>query len=126
MKKYLKNLSLISSVILRKLRLRQKKWFSYEKTCASRNWAFLSGFQYGFKSSRSTEDLLTVLSHRIARTFNSSRATRAELYVKLLRRFRMMVSYIGLRPMGFQVGYLALFRNRRLRVVLVGNIFKDI
>ena len=85
-----------------------------------------SGFEYGFKSSRSTEDLLTVLSHRIARTFNSSRATRAELYVKLLRRFRMMVSYIGLRPMGFQVGYLALFRNRRLRVVLVGNIFKDI
>ena len=35
-----------------------------------------SGFQYGFKSSRSTEDLLTVLSHRIARTFNSFRATQ--------------------------------------------------
>ena len=44
MKKYLKNLSLISSVILRKLRLRQKKWFSYEKTCASRNWAFFQVF----------------------------------------------------------------------------------
>ena len=31
-KKYLKNLSLISSVMLRKLRLSQKKWFSYKKT----------------------------------------------------------------------------------------------
>ena len=36
-----------------------------------------SDFQYGFNSSRSTADLLTVVSERIARDFNSSGATRA-------------------------------------------------
>ena len=34
-------------------------------------------FQYGFRSSRSTADLLTVVSDRIARAFNKSGATRA-------------------------------------------------
>ena len=34
-------------------------------------------FQYGFRSSRSTPDLLTVVSDRIARAFNKSGATRA-------------------------------------------------
>ena len=32
----------------------------------------LSDFNYGFRSSRSTEDPLTVVSDRIARTFNRS------------------------------------------------------
>ena len=36
-----------------------------------------SDFQYGFKSSQSTADLLTVVSDRIARAFNRSVATRA-------------------------------------------------
>ena len=36
-----------------------------------------SHFQYGFMSSRSTADLLAVVSDRIARTFNRSGATRA-------------------------------------------------
>ena len=36
-----------------------------------------SDFQYGFRSSRSTADLLTVVSERIARTFNRSGATQA-------------------------------------------------
>ena len=36
-----------------------------------------SDFQYGFRSSRSTADLLTVVSDRIVRAFNSSGATRA-------------------------------------------------
>ena len=36
-----------------------------------------SDFQYGFRSSRSTADLLTILSDRIARAFNRSGATRA-------------------------------------------------
>ena len=36
-----------------------------------------SDFQYGFRSSRSTADLLTVVSYRIARVFNRSGATRA-------------------------------------------------
>ena len=36
-----------------------------------------SDFQYGFRSSRSTADLLTVVSDKIARAFNRSGATRA-------------------------------------------------
>ena len=36
-----------------------------------------SDFQYGFRPSRSTADLLTVVSDRIARAFNRFRATRA-------------------------------------------------
>ena len=36
-----------------------------------------SDFQYGFRSCRSTADLLTVVSDRIPRAFNSSWATRA-------------------------------------------------
>ena len=38
---------------------------------------FFSDFQYGFRSSRSTADLITVVSDRIARAFNRSGATRA-------------------------------------------------
>ena len=38
---------------------------------------FFPGFQYGFRSSRSATDLLTVVSDRIARDFNRSGATRA-------------------------------------------------
>ena len=41
-----------------------------------------SDFQYGFNSSRSTEDHLTVVSNRITRAFNMSEATRAvALYI---------------------------------------------
>ena len=36
-----------------------------------------SDFQYGFRSSQSTADLLTVVSDRISRAFNWSRATQA-------------------------------------------------
>ena len=36
-----------------------------------------SDFQYGFRSSRSTADLLTVVSDRIAWVFNKSGSTRA-------------------------------------------------
>ena len=35
-----------------------------------------SDFQYGFRSSRSTADLLTDVSDRIAKAFNRSGATR--------------------------------------------------
>ena len=37
----------------------------------------LSDFQYGFRSSRSTADLLKVVPDRTARAFNRSWATRA-------------------------------------------------
>ena len=39
-------------------------------------WPF-SVFQYGFRSSRSTTDLLTVVSDRISRAFNISGTTLA-------------------------------------------------
>ena len=39
------------------------------------NCGLFSDFQYGFRSSRSTADLLTVVSDRIARTFNMFGAT---------------------------------------------------
>ena len=38
---------------------------------------FFSYFQYGFRSSRSTADLLTVVLDRIAWAFKRSEATRA-------------------------------------------------
>ena len=39
-------------------------------------YALFSDFQYGFRSSRSTANLLRVVSDRIARAFNRSGATR--------------------------------------------------
>ena len=39
------------------------------------NCGLFSDFQYGFRSSQSTADLLTVVSDRIARTFNRAGAT---------------------------------------------------
>ena len=41
------------------------------------NCSLFSDFQYGFRSSLSTSDLLTVVSDRIARAFNRAEATRA-------------------------------------------------
>ena len=41
------------------------------------NCGLFSDFQYGFRSSPSTADLLTVVSDRIARAFNRSGATQA-------------------------------------------------
>ena len=38
---------------------------------------FFSEFQYGFRSSQSTADLLTNVSDRITRAFNRCEATRA-------------------------------------------------
>ena len=40
-------------------------------------YGLFSDFQFGFRSSRSTEDLLTAVSDRIARAFNRSGPTRA-------------------------------------------------
>ena len=39
-------------------------------------WPFFSDFEYGFRSSRSTADLVTVVSDGIARAFNRTGATR--------------------------------------------------
>ena len=70
-----------------------------------------SDFQYGFRSSRSTADLLTVVSDRIARAFNRSGPTRA-VALDISKAFDR-VWHAGLLHklslMEFQVRYLALF-----------------
>ena len=53
-----------------------------------------SGFQYGFRSSRSTADLLT---------------GRLLIYARLLTGFGMLVFFTNLSFMEFQVRYLVLF-----------------
>ena len=45
------------------------------------NFGLFCDFQYGFRSSRSTADLLAVVSDRIARVFNRSGATSAAAHV---------------------------------------------
>ena len=63
-----------------------------------------SDFQYGFRSSQSTADLLTVVSDRIVKAFYRSRG-----YSRLLAEFGMLVFFTNLSLMEFQVRYLALF-----------------
>ena len=86
-----------------------------------------SDFQYGFRSSRSTADLLTVVSDRIARAFNRSGTTRAVAldiskafdrvwHAGLLHKLK---SYgISGQIFGLISSFLS---NRRLRVVLDGK-----
>ena len=86
-----------------------------------------SDFQYGFRSSRSTADLLTVASDRIARAFNRSGATRAVAldiskafdrvwHAGLLHKLK---SYgISGQIFGLISSFLS---NRQLRVVLDGK-----
>ena len=86
-----------------------------------------SDFQYGFRSSRSTGDLLTVVSDRIARTFSRSGATRAVTldiskvfgrvwHAGLLHKLK---SY-GISGQTFGL-ISSVLRNRRLPVVLDGK-----
>ena len=68
-----------------------------------------SDFQYGFRSSRSTADLLTVVSDRIARAFNRSGATRA-----------VALSVIG----GFGLFWMGnLHKNIQLMLVFLKGLF---
>ena len=65
-----------------------------------------SGFQYGFRSSRSTADLLTVVSDRIASAFNRFGATRA-VALDISKGFdRVWLASLFHK---LQVKYLALF-----------------
>ena len=86
-----------------------------------------SDFQYGFRSSRSTADLLTVVSDRIARAFNRSGATRA-VALDISKAFDR-VWHAGLlhklKSYGISAQIFSLISsflsNRRLRVVLDGK-----
>ena len=67
-------------------------------------WPF-SDFQYGFRSSRSTSDLLIVVSDGIAMAFN-----RCSIwYPRLLTGFGILVSITNLSLTEFQVRYVVLF-----------------
>ena len=90
-----------------------------------------SDFQYGFRSSRSTADLLTAVSDRIARAFSRSAATRAVALdiSKTFDRvwhaglFHKLKSYgISGQIFGFISSFLS---NRRLRVLLDGKFFQE-
>ena len=72
-------------------------------------WPFFD-FQHGFRSSRSSADLLTVVSDRITRALNRSGTTRAValIYQRLLTGFSMLVFFTNLSLMEFHVRYLAL------------------
>ena len=83
-----------------------------------------SDFHYGFRSSWSTADLLTVVTDRIARTFNRPGATRA-IAIDIFKAFDR-VWHAGLlhklKSYGISGQIFALISsflsNRRLRVVL--------
>ena len=91
------------------------------------NCGLFSDFQYGFRSSRSTADLLTVVSDRIARAFNRSGATRA-VALDISKAFNR-VWHAGLLhklksygTSGQIFGCISSFlSNRLLRVVLDGK-----
>ena len=63
-----------------------------------------STFQYGFRSSRSTADLLTVVSDRIARAFHRSGATQAITLgmSKDFPKFGMLVFFKKLKSRNFR------------------------
>ena len=67
-------------------------------------FGFFSDLQYGFRSSQSTADLLTVASNRIARAFSRFGAAQpVALYPRLLTEFGMLVFFTNLGLMEFQV-----------------------
>ena len=72
----------------------------------------LSDFQYGFRSSPSTADLLKVVSDRIARAFIKSGGTRTvalDISKAFEKAFGMLVFFTNLSLVEFLVRYLALF-----------------
>ena len=95
------------------------------------NCGLFSDFQYGFRSSRSTADLLTVASDRIARAFNRSGATRA-VALDISKAFDR-VWHAGLlhklKSYGISGQILSLISsflsNRQLRVVLDGKFLQE-
>ena len=71
-------------------------------------WPF-SDFQYGFRSSQSTADLVTVLSDRTAMVFNRPGATHVVALDKSKAFDTVLHAGLLKKLMQFQVRYLALF-----------------
>ena len=72
---------------------------------------FFSDFQYGFRSSRSTADLLTVLLIELQGLLTGLGLLELWhlIYPRLLTGFGMLVFFTNLSLMEFQVRYLVLF-----------------
>ena len=86
-----------------------------------------SDFQYSFRSSQSTADLLTVVSDRIARAFNRSGATQAVAH-DIFKAFNrvwhagLLHKFKSYRISGLIFGLISYFlSNRWLQVVLDGK-----
>ena len=78
-----------------------------------------SDFQYGFRSSQSNADFLTVVSDRIARAFNRSGSTRA-VTLDISKAFDRVWQSYGI--LGQIFGLISSFlSNRRLQVTLDGK-----
>ena len=93
-------------------------------------WPFFN-FQYDFRSSRSTADLLTVLSDGIARAFDRYGATQA-VALDISKAFdRVWHTHLlhKLKSYGISgqiFGLISSFRsNRQLRVVLDGKFSQE-
>ena len=112
-------LSVVSKIFEKLL---NNRIFDYLENCS-----LFSDFQYGFRSSRSTADLLTVASDRIARAFNRSWDTRA-VTLDISKAFDR-VWHVGLlhKLKSYEIPgqifglIFSFFSNRRLRVVLDGK-----
>ena len=112
-------LSVVSKVFEK---LVNKRIVDHLKKCG-----LFSDFQYCFRSSRSTADLFTVRSDRIATTFNRSGATRAvalDIYKAFDRVWHAGLLH-KLKSYGISgqiFGLISSFlSNRRLRVVMDGK-----
>ena len=69
--------------------------------------SLLSGFQYGFRSSRSTAELLTLVSDRIARLLIVLGLSDLYhfMYLRFLTWFVMLIYFINLGLMEFLLRY---------------------
>ena len=72
-----------------------------------------SDFHYGFRSSQSTADFLTVVSDRIANVYNRSGLPKPWhlIYPRLFVGFSMLVFFTNSNLVELQVEDLALFRR---------------
>ena len=113
-----KNYCLVSllSVLVKFL---NNRFFDHLERCG-----LFSNLHYGFRSSQSTADLLTVVSDRIARAFNRSGCTRS-VALDISKAFdwvwhagilHKLVSY-GIKGQIFCI-ILSYLSNRRLQMVL--------
>ena len=94
-------------------------------------YGLFSDFQYGLRSSRSTADLLTVVSDRIARAFNRSGATRA-VALDISKAFdRLWHAGLLAKLKSYEISgqifglISSIFSNRRLQVVLDGKCSQE-